>query len=257
MSPVPRPSTVVRLPFADRVEAGRLLGEAVRERLGVAGPGGDRTGREQRGREPLGQEPDGREPSGQEPLGGGVVVLGIPRGGVVVAAEVADVLGAPLDVVVARKIGAPWQRELAIGAATADGTVMIEPWAREVSADERYVAEESARQAELAREQEARLRDGRARIPLAGRVAVVVDDGIATGATMHVAILASRTAGASRIVVAVPVGPRESIERLAATADEAVVLATPAPFFAVGEFYVAFRQTTDEEVIGLLAARRG
>ncbi len=229
MSPSSRQSTVVRLPFADRVEAGRLLGEAVRERLGA-------------------------ERFAGQPLRG-AVVLGIPRGGVVVAAAVADVLDAPLDVAVARKIGAPWQRELAIGAATADGTIMVEPWAREVGADERYVADESARQVELARQQETRLRAGRERLVVAGRTAVVVDDGVATGATMHAALLASRAAGASRIVVAVPVGPRESVERLAAVADEAVVLATPAPFYAVGEFYVSFAQTTDEEVIALLAAR--
>lgn len=217
-------ATALRLPFADRAEAGRLLGEAVRDRLGASGSHGS-------------------------------VVLGIPRGGVVVAAAVADALSAPLDVAVARKIGAPWQRELAIGAATADGTVMVEAWATEVGADERYVTEESARQVQLAQEQESRLRSGRQGVSIVGRIVVLVDDGIATGATMHAAVLAARGAGAARVVVAVPVGARESIERLAAIADDVVVLATPSPFYAVGEFYVSFRQTSDEEVVALLGGR--
>ncbi|MFM2106016.1 MAG: hypothetical protein RL338_1048 [Chloroflexota bacterium] len=212
----------IRLPFADRAAAGRLLGEALARRLG--------------------------------PATRDLVVLGIPRGGVVCAAEVAALLRVPLDVVAARKIGAPGHEELAIGAATADGTVILEPWAAETGADDAYLAGAAARTIAAAREREALLRRGRPRVPLAGRVAVIVDDGIATGATMHAAILAARAAGARRVVAAAPVGARESVERLAAVADEAVVLATPEPFYAVGDSYVRFDQTSDDEVVALLGA---
>ena len=211
----------IRLPFADRAVAGRVLGEALARRLGPGAPD--------------------------------VVVLGIPRGGVVCAAAVAALLRAPLDVVAARKIGAPGHGELAIGAATADGTVILEPWAAETGADEAYLAAATERTIASARDREALLRRGRPRVPLAGRVALVVDDGIATGATMHAAVLAARAAGARRVVAAAPVGARESVERLASVADEAVVLATPEPFLAVGDSYVSFDQTSDEEVVALLA----
>lgn len=215
----------IRLPFPDRAVAGRLLGEALARRLG--------------------------------PAATDVVVLGVPRGGVVCAAAVAALLRAPLDVVAARKIGAPGHAELAIGAATADGTVILEPWAAETGADEAYLAGAAARTIATARERESLLRRGRPPVPLGGRVAVIVDDGIATGATMHAALLAARASGASRVVVAAPVGARESVERLAALADDAVVLATPEPFYAVGDSFVRFDQTSDEEVVVLLAQALG
>lgn len=217
--------TRVELPYADRDEAGRLLAEVLRERLAAAGTGLD-----------------------------GIVVLGIPRGGVVVAAVIARLLGAPLDVVVARKIGAPGEPELAVGAATADGTILIEPWAGQVGADESYLAVAAERQAEAARAREAILRSGRPRIPLAGSVAIVVDDGVATGATMHAALLAVRAAGAIRTIAAAPVGAPSSVGRLLPFADEVVVPALPLDFAAVGTAYRRFDQTDDSRVIALLAA---
>jgi putative phosphoribosyl transferase len=182
-------------------------------------------------------------------------VLGIPRGGVPVAAAVAREIGAPLDVVVAHKLGAPGQPELAIGAVAADGTVLIEPWGRElVGGDEAYLRRAAEDEIARARRREQALRRGRPAVDLRGRTAIVVDDGIATGATMHVAVLAAKAAGATKVIVASPVGAAESVARLRSVADEVVVLATPEPFYAVGEFYLRFGQVDDEEVAALLAA---
>jgi len=181
------------------------------------------------------------------------VVLGIPRGGVVVAAEVARDLDRELDVVVAHKLGAPGNPEYAIGAVTADGTVLLEPWAH-AEADEAHIQAEIRDQVRRARDREAVLRRGRPAIPLRGRTAVIVDDGIATGATVRVAVQAARAAGAARVVVAAPVAPSESVERLAASADEVVVVATPDLFFALSQFYERFEQVEDAEVASLLGS---
>lgn len=182
------------------------------------------------------------------------IVLAIPRGGVPVAAAIAGQLGVPFDVIVAHKLGAPDNPELAIGAVAADGTVLVEPWARDiVGRDVRYVEAEAAAEVDRARAREAALRRGRARLDLASRTAIIVDDGIATGATMHVAILAARAAGASRVVCAIPVGAAESISMLEQVADAVVVLATPSPFRAVGEWYERFDQVADADVEKLLA----
>ncbi|QMU77832.1 hypothetical protein GXW83_21190 [Streptacidiphilus sp. PB12-B1b] len=189
-------------------------------------------------------------------LGGGpVVVLGLPRGGVPVAAEVAAALGAPLDVVLVRKLGAPFQPELAMGAIGEGGVRVVDDEVVRLtgtSADELAEVERRER-IELLRRVD-RYRGGRARTPIEGRTAVLVDDGVATGATARAACRIAARQGAARVVVAVPVAPRDWTERLADAADELVCLRTPAVFFGVGQFYADFTQTSDAEVVSCLAA---
>ncbi len=182
-----------------------------------------------------------------------VVVLGLPRGGVPVALEVARALGAPLDVIVVRKLGVPFQPELGMGAVGEDGVQVIN---REVVRLTRVPASELA--AVQAREQAqvvaraARYRAGRPRRPLAGLTAVVVDDGIATGSTARAACQVARALGAARVVLAVPVAPRGWRAQIADAADELVCVRTPGDFYAIGQFYADFSQTTDDEVIACL-----
>ena len=184
-----------------------------------------------------------------------VVVLGLPRGGVPVAAEVARALGAPLDVLLVRKLGAPRQPELAMGA-IAEGAVALvnEDVLRDLGlgrdAIERAIA---AERPELERRLTA-YRRGRPAVPLAGRIAIIADDGLATGASMEAACRAVAARGVARLVVAVPIASREAIERLRAAAHEVVAVATPSPFYAVGAWYVDFAQTSEAEVIDCLAA---
>jgi putative phosphoribosyl transferase len=180
------------------------------------------------------------------------VVLGLPRGGVPVAFEVAQALEAPLDVIVVRKLGLPFQPELAMGAIGEGGYEVLdrELIARARVTEGELAAVESREYAEL----EARVhrfRRGREPLDLAGRVAVIVDDGIATGSTARVACEVARHLGARRVVLAAPVGPREVLHRVAG-ADEVVLLATPDPFLAVGHHYRDFSPTSDEEVVALL-----
>lgn len=183
------------------------------------------------------------------------VVLGMPRGGVVVAAQIASALGCALDVLIVRKLGAPGRPELAIGAVT-DGT---EPaWmlnedviaAQHVDAD--YVAREVQSQLEEVRRQEALFRRGRPPVETRGRTVVVGDDGIATGASVRAGIAALRRRAPRRIILAVPVAPLEVARELAREVDELVCLHAPREFRAVGAFYVDFRQVEDDEVIALL-----
>lgn len=188
------------------------------------------------------------------------VVLGVPRGGVVVAAPVARYLGWPLDVVLARKVGAPFNPELAAGAVAPDGVCR---WNHEVL---RYlfgsgITEEQARQllapyvAEAQQEVARRLalyRGGRPPLRLAGRTAVVVDDGVATGLTVAAALDWLARQGPACLVLATPVASLEALEHLRPLCDRVVCLATPEPFFAVGQYYADFRQVTDEEVQELL-----
>ena len=184
------------------------------------------------------------------------VVLGIPRGGVPVAAVVARALDGELGVVVARKLRAPWQPELAIGAITADGVSYVNHrLAREVGADERYLEEEQARQTEEARRREEEFNSHR-RPAVAGRDVIIIDDGIATGATAIAAIRSMKAAGARRVVLAVPVGPPETIHALKAEADDVVCVAVESDFFAIGQFYVDFRATEDAEVKAVLESSR-
>ena len=192
----------------------------------------------------------------------GPVVLALPRGGVPVGFEVASALDAPLDLVLVRKIGAPFQPELAVGAVVDGGraeTVLNEELIRECQIPESWVAEESARQLEEIERRRTLYLAGRTRAPVEGQTAIVVDDGIATGATMEAALHATRRAHPKRLVLAVPVAPPDTIERLRPQVDEVVCLATPRAFGAIGWFYADFRQLSDEEVVDLLqrATRAG
>ncbi|SKB10167.1 phosphoribosyltransferase [Aeromicrobium choanae] len=207
------------LPFADRVDAGRRLARQLQH---LAAPD--------------------------------VVVLGLPRGGVPVAFEVARALGAPLDVIVVRKLGFPLRPELAMGAIGEGGCEVIDraEVALQGVTDEEVRAVERRERDEL-EARVRRLRGDRDRIDLTGRTALIVDDGIATGATAEVACRVARLQGAARVVVAAPVAPRSAADVLDA-ADALVVVESPEPFRAVGCWYSRFEAVTDEEVAALLGA---
>lgn len=208
-------------PFADRLEAGRLL---ARELEGL------------RAEHP--------------------VVLGIPRGGVVVAAEIADHLGAELDIVLSRKIGAPGNPELAIGAIAEDGRLFLdEQLARRVGASAPFIAREQGRQLEEIARRVALFRKVRPKIPLLSRTVIVADDGLATGATMQAALWAVHRDRPRSTVAAVPVGAADTVERLSRSADALFCLRVPEDFGAVGRFYRVFDQVEDEEVLAILAQR--
>ena len=183
------------------------------------------------------------------------VVLALPRGGVPVAYEVARALEAPLDLVLVRKIGAPFQPELAIGAVV-DGErpelVLNRDVVDEYRISESYVESERQRQLEEIERRRQLYFAGRARAPIRDRTAILIDDGIATGATMEAALLATRRAGPKRLVLAVPVAPPDTLERLRSEVDEVVCLMVPAFLGAIGSFYRDFRQLDDAEVIELL-----
>jgi putative phosphoribosyl transferase len=185
-----------------------------------------------------------------------VLVLAIPRGGVIVAARVAARLGAPLDVVVPRKVGAPGNPELAVGAVAEGVEVLDEPAIRRLELDVATVRAEAARQTVEVARRTAAYRQGRPPLDLAGRTAVLVDDGVATGWTCVAAARFTRAAGAARVLVAVPVGPAGLAERLRPVVDEVVVLQTPEPYLAVGQAYLHFPQVTDQEVLDCLAQGR-
>jgi putative phosphoribosyl transferase len=187
------------------------------------------------------------------------VVLALPRGGVPVAFEVARALDAPLDILLVRKIGVPGHEELALGAII-DGAnpqmVLNEEVLDLVPVDAGYIAAARQRQlAEIERRRRLYRGDGAA-IPLAGRSVIIIDDGIATGATVKVAMRGVRLNQPRRLVLAVPVAPAEAVRELAAECDEIICLATPEPFYAVGTYYADFDQTSDAEVVALLAAAR-
>jgi putative phosphoribosyl transferase len=182
-----------------------------------------------------------------------VVVLALPRGGVPVAAEVAEALDAPLDVILVRKLGAPFQPELGVGAIGEDNTRVINSEVvslarvsqRDLAAVEQRERIELDRRVQL-------YRGTRPRIDLTGRTAVVVDDGVATGSTAVVACQVARAHGAARVVLAVPVAPPDWTDRLAGAADELICVETPYPFSAIGQWYRDFSQTSDQEVIDCL-----
>ena len=182
-----------------------------------------------------------------------VVVLGLQRGGVPVAYPVARALGAPFDVLLVRKLGVPSQPELAMGAIASGGVrvlhqAVIDSLAIPPAAVDAAASREGAELTRL----ESLYRADRPALDVAGRTVVVVDDGVATGSTMRAAVAALRAQQAARIVVAVPVGARETLRELAAEADEVVCALTPAGFHAVGEWYDDFTQTTDDEIRALL-----
>jgi predicted phosphoribosyltransferase len=191
--------------------------------------------------------------------GSNALVLGLPRGGVVVAAQVARWLDAELDVVVARKLGSPVSPELAIGAVTANGGRFLnEDVIAAVGVSEAYIEAVTAVQQAEARRREADLRGPRPAPSIAGRVVILVDDGLATGATMRAAVRSVRQHRPRRLVVAVPVGAPEACRALRSEVDEVVCLHEPRDFGAVGGFYREFSQTDDAEVRALLAeAERG
>lgn len=208
-------------PFSDRYEAGRVLGERLREYAGRSD----------------------------------VLVLGLPRGGVPVASEVARVLGVPLDVFLVRKLGAPGQEELAMGAIASGGVVVINdevvdalriPWD--------LVESEIARERMELSRRELLYRGGRPRPDVTGKVVILVDDGLATGSTMRAAVRALRRKQPAKIVVAVPTAAPSTCRDFDKIADSCICSITPEPFRAVGLWYEDFDQTSDEEVCSLLAA---
>ena len=183
-------------------------------------------------------------------------ILAVPRGGIVVGYEVAVGLDAPLDVVVPRKLRAPYNPELAVGAVAHDGSVYVDyPLVSSLRIPEEYLKEETATQLEEIRRRVSVYRGDRPQPALAGRAAIVVDDGIATGSTMIAALRAVRGMHAEVVVAAIPVAPPEGAESLRAEADDVVCLYTPTLFYAVGQFYDDFGQTTDDEVVFLLRRR--
>lgn len=203
--------------FSDRAEAGRRLAEAL-DHL-----------------------------SGED-----VVILAVPRGGVEVAAEVAAQSGWPLDIVIPRKVGAPFNPELGLGAIAPGVRVLDERMLRALGVSEEYLEEEIRTQEEEIRRRTEAYRRGRDPVDLAGKTAVVVDDGIATGGTAIAAVRWAKAQGAGRVILAVPVAPREAVAKLSKEADEVICLATPEPFFAVGQWYGDFPQVSDEEVVEMM-----
>lgn len=189
---------------------------------------------------------------GRNPL-----VLAIPRGGVPVAREVATRLDAELDVIVARKLGAPHQRELAIGAVTSNGTrVLNSPLIRMLAVPDEYLERVTAEQRDEAIARELKFRRGLPALDLTGRTVILVDDGLATGATMRACIDTVKKSRYERLVVAVPVGAPETCSAIARDVDEVVCPRTPDPLFAVGAHYASFEQVSDEEVMSLLREYR-
>lgn len=183
-----------------------------------------------------------------------VIVLALPRGGVPVAFEAARALEAPLDVFLVRKLGFPGNEEFAMGAVASGGIrVMSEDIVRRYGIPESVVERVADREEKELARRERSYRGDSPPLDLRGRTVILVDDGLATGASMRAAVEAVRSQGPRRIVVAVPVGPRETVEELSREADEVVCAAMPEPFLAVGRFYETFDQTTDEEVMELLA----
>jgi putative phosphoribosyl transferase len=210
----------LRLPFEDRAAAGRALGR----RLAAMAPA--------------------------DP-----VVLALPRGGVPVALEVASALHAPLDLLLVRKIGVPWQPELAVGAVMDGGAPVIVVEPRVLAAtglDRAYVEQRAAQELTEIERRRALYLAHRAPVSVSGRAAIVVDDGIATGTTVRAALRGLRQRGPARLVLAVPVAPAEVVDALRGEVDDIVCLAQPSPFGAIGYFYADFHQLTDDEVIALM-----
>ena len=207
------------LPFRDRAEAGQQLADALAAYAGRAD----------------------------------VLVLALPRGGIPVAWQVAKALGAPLDVFVVRKLGAPGNPELAIGAVAPEGVCILqEQIIADLEIPAQAVAAIAASEQEVVRQNQALYRRNFPAHNVGAATIIVVDDGVATGSTMRAAIAALRQLKAARIVVAVPVAPASTCRELQAMADEVVCLATPEMFFTVGQWYVNFEQVSDEEIVALL-----
>lgn len=187
---------------------------------------------------------------GKNPL-----VLAIPRGAVPMGRLVAAELEGELDVVLVRKLGAPGNPEFAVGAVDESGWTYLAPWAAEVGANKAYLADETATQLATMRARRALYTPARAPIDPAGRIVVVIDDGLATGATMMAALHSVRSRHPARLVCAVPVASPDSLEKVRTHADEVVCLDAPLSFHAVGQFYQVFGQVEDREVVAALAGR--
>lgn len=185
----------------------------------------------------------------------GALVLGLARGGVVVAHQVAKQLFLPLDVLVVKKIPSPHDPELALGAVAPDG-IRIVNWrlAQQQAAGEDYMKSQSGKLTDLIKQKALLYRKGKKPLTVKDTTVIIVDDGAATGATFEVAVRWARAKGARKIVAALPVAPRDTLGRIVPEVDESVVLVTPEDFMAVGQFYREFGQTEDEEVIQLLHA---
>jgi len=186
------------------------------------------------------------------------IVLAMPRSGVPVGFEIAEGLDAPLDIVLVRKIGVPWQPELALGAVVdgADPQVVInDTLVAELAIDNSYITGETARQLKEIERRRILYIGDRPALPLAGKTVVVVDDGIATGSTARTALRAIRNAGARKIVLAVPVAPTDTVDELRREVHDMICLSTPSPFIAVGAHYAEFAQLADADVISLLEKR--
>jgi len=183
-----------------------------------------------------------------------VVVVALPRGGVPVAFPIAKMLHVPLDIVVPRKIGSPFNKEFAIGAVCENGEgIFNEQVIREYNIHEAYIKHEVEEQVQEAHRRLHHYRGNRGPQDFAGKTVIVVDDGVATGATMKVAIQSLKSKGACKLIVAVPVAPTRSLNELRPLVDKIVCIASPVPFRAVGNFYKSFEQTNDEEVIQLMS----
>lgn len=181
------------------------------------------------------------------------IVVAIPRGGLPVGRVVADRLGVPLDIVAARKLGAPRNPELAVGAVAADGTVWLnESLIAELAVGDAYLQDQIESQRKVASEKIERYRGDRPPLTYEGKTVLVVDDGVATGATTTACIRQIKNAGAERVVLAVPIGPPDTIERLQTEADGVICVETPPHFSAVGQFYESFDQVSDEQAKGYL-----
>ncbi len=186
---------------------------------------------------------------GQKPL-----VLAIPRGAVPMAKLIAERLDGDFDVVLVRKLRAPWQPELAVGSVDESGWTYIAPFAASMGADDKHLAEEKRKQLETIRQRRAQYTPLRPHIDPAGRTVIVIDDGLATGATMIAALHGLRQQQPAKLVCAVPVAPPDTLVKVRELADEVVCLQAPEFFQAVGQFYRDFPQVEDEEVIALLKA---
>jgi putative phosphoribosyl transferase len=182
------------------------------------------------------------------------IVLALPRGGVPVGFEVARALGLPLDVIVVRKLGVPWQPELAMGAIASGGVrVLDEALIRQERISQEDVEAIAVREEHEAERREQLYRTGRAALELQNRTVILVDDGLATGSTMLAAVKCVKSLQPSTVIVAVPVASRQACKHMRQIADQCVCLAVPEPFRAVGEWYQDFRQTSDTEVRELLS----
>ncbi|MFQ6034558.1 MAG: phosphoribosyltransferase [Sedimentisphaerales bacterium] len=207
-------------PFSGRIEAGRLL---------------------------AGQLSEFRS---QKPA-----VLGIPRGGIIIAQQIADVLEADLDIILSHKLGAPGNPELAIGAVCEDGKLFIDQRISSyVGADGDYIEQEKARQLQQIARRIERYREVLPKLPLQAKVVIITDDGVATGATMQAALWAVRQERPQKLVAALPVGPEDTLKKLAEDADETICLQAPPFFSALSQFYSQFAQVEDEELLEILEA---